>query len=112
MVTYNDLLKTCSIGCLTAIYDTEKIGKIYMPEIRKRQDYGLWLKIFKIIGSSKGMDETLALYRIRTNSVSRNKFKAAKYHFTILRRVAKVPLFKAWYYFINYAFVGLFKYLK
>ena len=41
-VSYNYLLKTCPIGCLTAIYDTEKIGKVYMPEIRKRQDYGLW----------------------------------------------------------------------
>jgi len=112
LVSYNDLLKTCSIGCLTAIYDTEKIGKVYMPEIRKRQDYGLWLKIFKIIGSSKGMEEILALYRVRTNSVSSNKLKAAKYHFKVLRDVGKVPLVKAWYYFLHYAFAGFFKYIR
>ena len=112
LVSYNDLLKTCSIGCLTAIYDTEKIGKIYMPEIRKRQDYGLWLKIFKIIGSSKGMDEILALYRVRTNSVSSNKLKAAKYHYKVLREVGKVPLIKAWYYFLHYAFAGFIKYIR
>ena len=97
---------------LTAIYDTEKIGKVYMPEIRKRQDYGLWLKIFKIIGSSKGMEETLAYYRVRSDSVSRNKVVAAKYHYKVLRAVAKVPVIKAWYYFMHYAFAGLFKYLK
>ena len=112
LVSYNDLLKTCSIGCLTAIYDTEKIGKVYMPEIRKRQDYGLWLKIFKIIGSSKGMEEILALYRVRTNSVSSNKLKAAKYHYKVLREVGKVPLIKAWYYFLHYAFAGFFKYIR
>ena len=112
LVSYNDLLKTCSIGCLTAIYDTEKIGKVYMPEIRKRQDYGLWLKIFKIIGSSKGMEEILALYRVRTNSVSSNKLKAAKYHFKVLRDVGKVPLVKAWYYFLHYAFAGFIKYIR
>jgi len=112
LVSYNDLLKTCSIGCLTAIYDTEKIGKVYMPEIRKRQDYGLWLKIFKIIGSSKGMEEILALYRVRTNSVSSNKLKAAKYHYKVLREVGKVPLIKAWYYFLHYAFAGFIKYIR
>ncbi|WP_188681848.1 hypothetical protein [Pelagibacterium lentulum] len=25
--------KSCVIGCLTAIYDTEKLGKVYMPDI-------------------------------------------------------------------------------
>ncbi len=111
-LSYNTLLKTCPIGCLTAIYDTEKIGKVYMPEIRKRQDYGLWLKIFKIIGSTNGMDDVLAIYRVRTNSVSSNKIKAAKYHYKVLREVAKVPRLKAWYYFIHYTFSGLLKYLK
>lgn len=111
-ITYNDLLKTCSIGCLTAIYDTHKIGKIYMPEIRKRQDYGLWLRIFKIIGSTSGMPEVLASYRERSNSVSSNKLVAAKYHYKVLREVAKLNQLKAGYYFLFYAFSGLFKYLK
>jgi len=111
-INYNHLLKTCPIGCLTAIYDTDKIGKIYMPEIRKRQDYGLWLKIFQIIGSTKGINESLAYYRVRPNSVSSNKFVAAKYHYKVLRQVGKVPSFKAWYYFLHYVLNGVFKYLK
>lgn len=111
-ITYTALLKTCPIGCLTAIYDTEKIGKIYMPEIRKRQDYGLWLKILKLIGSTRGMPEVLANYRERSNSVSSNKFVAAKYHYRVLREVGKVPMFKSWYYFLHYTFNGFIKYLK
>lgn len=111
-ITYNSLLKTCPIGCLTAIYDAQKIGKIYMPEIRKRQDYGLWLKIFKQIGSARGMNEVLGFYRERKNSVSSNKIKAAYYHYRILREVAKVPTIKAWYYFFYYAIAGVIKYMK
>lgn len=44
-ISYKDLLKSNYIGCLTAIYDTQKIGKVSMSNISKRQDYGLWLKI-------------------------------------------------------------------
>ena len=45
VLTYNNMLFSNKIGCLTAIYDRGKLGKVYMPQIRKRQDYGLWLKI-------------------------------------------------------------------
>ena len=46
-VTYNQLLSNNVIGCLTAIYNSEVLGKVYMPTIRKKQDFGLWLKILK-----------------------------------------------------------------
>jgi len=69
-ISYEGMLRTCSVGCLTAIYDTEKLGKVYMPLIRKRQDYGLWLKILREIETTKGMLEPLATYRILKNSVS------------------------------------------
>ncbi|MDD9821205.1 MAG: glycosyltransferase family 2 protein [Nitrospira sp.] len=41
-ITYASLLKTCSVGCLTAMYDTRKLGKLYLPDIEQRQDYVLW----------------------------------------------------------------------
>lgn len=112
-ISYQDLLKTCSIGCLTAIYDTEKIGKMYMPSIRKRQDYGLWLLIFRKIKKTKGITNIpLAYYRVRAKSVSSNKIKAAIYHFKVLKQCGKVNTFKALYYFLHYAIRGFFKYIK
>ena len=56
-VSYNDLLKVCSIGCLTVIYDTKYFGKVYMPSIRKRQDLGLWLKLLKKTKYAYGLSE-------------------------------------------------------
>ncbi len=109
-VSYVSLLKTNSIGCLTAIYDTKILGKIYMPDIIKRQDYGLWLKILKNIKNTKGILEPLATYRIMKNSVSSNKITAAKYVWKIFRDVEKLSFFKSLYYFMHYIYNGLQKY--
>lgn len=106
-ISYESLLKTNSIGCLTAIYDTKNIGKMLMPDIIKRQDYGLWLKILKNVGKTKGMLEPLATYRIMKNSVSSNKFIAAKYVWKIFRDIEKLSFFKSFYYFCYYIFNGL-----
>ena len=48
-VSYSDILKSNSISCLTAFVDIKKLGKKYMPLIRKRQDMGLWLNYLKVI---------------------------------------------------------------
>src|SRR5690606_24402231 len=67
-VSYNSLLKTCPISCLTAFMKISVIGKYYMPNISKRQDYGLWLAILKDIDYAYGIKEPLATYRIRKGS--------------------------------------------
>ncbi|MFN3554385.1 MAG: glycosyltransferase family 2 protein [Bacteroidales bacterium] len=108
-VSYKDLLRTCSIGCLTVIYDTHLLGKVFMPLIEKRQDYGLWLKILKTIPKAYGMQEKLALYRVRSNSLSGNKINAARYQWKVYREVEKLNLFKSSYYFTNYFLHGFIK---
>jgi len=109
-ISYKSMLKTCSVGCLTAIYDTQVLGKQYMPNIAKRQDYGLWLQILKDINSTKGIIEPLATYRIVSNSVSSNKLTAALYQWKIYRDVEKLNLWKSIYYFVHYAIYGIVKY--
>lgn len=109
-VNYYDLLKTNRIGCLTAMYDTYKIGKVYMPNMIKRQDYGLWLKILKETNYAMGILEPLATYRIMNNSVSSNKFVAAQYVWKIFRDVEKLNIFQSVYYFCFYVYYGLRKY--
>ncbi len=109
-ITYDSILKTCSIGCLTAIYDVEKIGKIYMQNIPKGQDYTLWLAIMKRIKKTKGVLEPLAYYRIQNISVSSNKLNAAKVQWNIYRNIEKLSILKSLYYFIHYAYFGIVKY--
>lgn len=108
-VSYFDLLKVCSIGCLTAIYDTKYFGKVYMPLIRKRQDLGLWLRLLKNTDYAYGLGEPLAHYRIRADSISANKANAAKFTWKLYREVEDLSLFKASYYFSHYAVRGLLR---
>lgn len=108
-VEYSDLLKTCSIGCLTAMYDTKYFGKVYMPNIRKRQDLGLWLELLKKTRYAYCLNEVLAQYRVRPDSISSNKFSAAKYQWLLYRDFQKLNLLKSCYYFGHYAVLGLIK---
>lgn len=105
-VCYKELLKTCVIGCLTVAYDVRCFGKVYMPPIRMRQDYGLWLKLLKQIDFAYGITEPLALYRINKGSLSRNKIKAARYTWKVYRDLEKLGLIESGYYFAHYAIRG------
>lgn len=85
--SYANILQDNRIGCLTAMYNSEKIGKQYFPDIRKRQDWALWIKIIKEFGNAYGLDIPLAKYRIRQDSISANKFKLIKYNYSIYRDI-------------------------
>ena len=94
-VDYKVMLRNNYIGCLTAMYDTQKVGKLYMPEIRKRQDWALWLKILKMTNAAYGIQESLAIYRKHNNSVSTNKIKLIKYNYEIYRNIEEFSLIKS-----------------
>lgn len=105
---YRELLKTCYIGNLTAIYDAGKIDKQYMANV-EHQDYTLWLKILKNYGAAKGIIEPLAKYRIHRNSISANKIKAACWQWNIYRNVEKLSFSRSAFFFIHYAYYGIIK---
>lgn len=85
--TYSSLTRDDKIGCLTAMYDSEKIGKIPFPSLRKRQDWGMKLLALKKCGTAYGIQEPLALYRLRTGSISRNKLSLIKYNVAVYEEV-------------------------
>jgi len=107
-LSYKKALYSNYIGCLTVVYDRKKLGKIYMPLIKKRQDYALWLKILKIIKFGYGLDENLAYYRLRDNSMSSNKINLIKYHWKLYRDIEELSVLKSLYYLINNIFIKIF----
>lgn len=108
-VTYHDILKSCSIGCLTAVYDTQILGKVFMPDILKRQDFGLWLRILKRIPRAYSVGQVLAKYRLRQASISQNKWVAAQYQWKIYRKIEGLSLLQSVWYFSNYFVRGILK---
>ncbi|RYZ95916.1 MAG: glycosyltransferase family 2 protein [Sphingobacteriaceae bacterium] len=111
-ISYHGLLKTCPISCLTAVMDVWAIGKHYMPDIPKRQDYGLWLSVLKTIPYAYGIKQPLAIYRIRKNSLSRNKYHAMRYVWKVYREVENLNVLYSTYLIINYSFNGMIKYSR
>lgn len=108
-VSYRGLLKSCTIGCLTAVYDTEVFGKKFMPNVRGAEDFGLWLSLLKNIDKAFPIGDNLASYRVRTRSLSSDKWKAAGYTWRIYREVENIRLFPSIYYFFHYAVRGVLK---
>ncbi|WP_298781252.1 glycosyltransferase family 2 protein [uncultured Polaribacter sp.] len=77
---FNNYIKT-----VTAIYDTKRIGKIYMPDYRKRQDWGLWFNILNKTNKAYCLFEPLAYYRTSNVSLSKDKFQLIKENFNFYR---------------------------
>lgn len=100
--SYKKMLCNDYIGFLTLMYDTEVIGKQFMPEIRRRQDWAYKLKLLKNISHGYGIQEPLAYYRVGNSSLSSNKFKLLKYNFAIYHEVLGFSKIKSSFYMINF----------
>ncbi len=107
--SFNSIKKDDKIGCLTVIYDTKRLGKIYMPLLRKRQDWGFKILLLQKCKRAYGIKEPLAIYRIRNNSLSRDKIKLLKYNIKVYKEILNYSSFKAHCYFL---FVFMPTYLK
>lgn len=94
-VGMKNMLRSNYIGCSTAIYDTLKLGKVYMPVVRKRQDYGLWLDIIRKTEVAYGLEDDLTDYNLRKGSLSSNKLKVVRHQWTFYRKVADLNIRQA-----------------
>ena len=84
-LTYRQLFFCNYVGNLTVIYDVQYFGKISISSSRKRQDWMLWLTILKIIKIAQPVPESLALYRIREDSISASKTNLLQHNFAVYR---------------------------
>ena len=49
-VTKTGMFNYCWLGCLTVMYDRNVIGLIQIEDIKKNNDYAMWLKVCKKAG--------------------------------------------------------------
>ena len=101
-ISFNMLKRDNKVGCLTAIYDTQKLGrKYYMPLLRKRQDWALFLSIVKKCRMAYAITDPLAYYRQRQHSVSSNKLSLIKYNVKVYETILGFSRPKAYAYFFG-----------
>lgn len=89
-ITKTGMENYCWPGCLTVMYNAEKIGLIQIENIKKNNDYAIWLKVSKKVDCYL-LDECLAQYRKgRIGSVSNQDIKTMiGWHYKLFHEAEK-----------------------
>lgn len=104
---YNRLLLDCPVGNSTVMYNVKKMGKFEVPNIRKRNDDALWLQMLKKEQYIYGMNDILMKYRIRSNSISSNKFKVIKYHWILYRDIEHLSIIRSVFHILYWCIIKI-----
>lgn len=85
-ITKTGMFNYCWPGCLTVMYDAEAVGLIQITDIKKNNDYAMWLKVCRKADCYL-LNEYLAQYRKgRTGSVSSHSFRTMiGWHYRLFR---------------------------
>lgn len=69
LVNKFDMFSCCWPGCLSVMYDAEKIGLVQINDIKKNNDTAMWLKVIRK-SDCYLLPEILGKYRRRANSIT------------------------------------------
>ncbi len=85
-ITKRGMYNYCWPGCLTVMYDAEAVGLIKIADIKKNNDYAMWLKVCKKADCYL-LDEVLAMYRRgRAGSISSHSvWKMIGWHYKLYK---------------------------
>ena len=103
------------IGCLTVMYEREFVGLIQIPNLKKRNDYAMWLKVVKKCPCYL-YPELLAEYRVRSSGSVTNRNagirKIIKYYYIMYRESEGMCAIRAWFQTGVNLFFGALKKLR
>lgn len=100
------------IACSTVIYNVKVVGHIHQPNIKKRNDFALWLKILNSENVKKAIcfKDVTTSYRQNSYGLSSNQIDAARYYYRCLTDYNNCSKFIAFIFLLAYiALVGLKK---
>lgn len=100
----------CWPGCLTVMYDAERVGLVQIKDIKKNNDYAMWLKVCRK-AKCYLLNENLAMYRRgRAGSISTHSYKALiKWHYKLFREAESHSAFAAAFLTLRNLIFGVWK---
>ena len=100
----------CWPGCLTVMYDAERVGLVQIKPIHKNNDYALWLKVIRKADCYL-LDECLARYlRGRSGSITTHGYgKLIKWHYFLFRHAEGMSAPVSFLLMCGNLFFGLLK---
>lgn len=102
-ITKAGMYAFCWPGCLTVMYDASKVGLLQIEDIKKNNDYAMWLKVIQKADCYL-LDECLAKYRRgRAGSVSSHSITTMiKWHYKLFREAEKMGVIPSlWHTGVN-----------
>ena len=102
----------CYFSTITVMYDREKIGLVQIADLRKNNDYAMWLKIIQKSAAYR-LPECLSYYIKHEGSVSSgSKLKLIKHHYIMWRKAENNNAVAAAFLTVRNLFWGVIKKLK
>ncbi len=112
-ITRRAMGRYCWPGCLTVMYDQKALGLLQIADIRRHNDYAMWLKLSRQADCCY-LPQTLALYRKgRGGSVSTRGYATLiQWHYKLWREAEGCgPVLSLYHTGVNLVF-GLYKKLR
>ena len=108
-ISKHGMYNYCWMGCLTVMYDADAVGLIQIADIKKNNDYAMWLKVCKKANCYL-LDETLARYRKRSGSISNHGYmKLIKWHYKLYREAENKNPISSFVLTVRNLFFGVLK---
>lgn len=108
-VDLQTMLRENVIGCSTAVFRREAIGKIRMRPEYAHEDYVFWLELLNAGCRAGGINRPLMQYRVSPQGRSGNKPKAALGRWQIYRQFLQMGRLRSAWWFTQYSFRGIRK---
>lgn len=112
-ITKYNMYNYCWPGCLTVMFDAKKVGLIQIKDIKKNNDYAMWLKVCKK-AECYLLDETLAQYRRgRSGSIStQSVLTMIKWHYRLFHDAEDMGVILASIHTVRNLMFGFWKKIK
>jgi len=108
-ITKKGMFAYCWVGCLTVMYNADAVGSVQIQDIRKNNDYAMWLQICRKADCYL-LADTLGKYRKRTGSISRHGIKTMiGWHFKLWRVIEHKGLLSATFWTAVNLVCGFYK---
>ena len=108
-VTKKLMYRYCYVSTITVMYEREKVGLIEIDDIKKNNDYAMWLKIIEKTDCYR-LSECLSYYYKHNNSISSgSKIKLIKHHYIMFRRAMELGKIKSALYTLRNLYFGVLK---
>lgn len=100
----------CWLGCLTVMYNKECIGLIQIADIKKNNDYAMWLRVCQK-ADCHFLNENLAKYRRgRTGSISTHSYTSLlKWHYKLFKEANGMNTFVSLFLTAQNLICGIYK---